>query len=201
MHGVHLTGLSAHHQWSATAAILYATSDSSKNGIRRAITDTPPPERLIDSNQVSMSRKLRFRHPTTGTLDRLGFPCQDLSVAFRHPTTGTLDRLDRRPYGLERQGSDTPPPERLIDFRAIAYRYVLSSDTPPPERLIDSSVAEYASSVMFRHPTTGTLDRLICWYRPMKCRFRHPTTGTLDRLTLGARVGQRTVPTPHHRNA
>jgi hypothetical protein len=31
-------GLSAHHQWSATAAILGATSNFSKNGIRRAIT-------------------------------------------------------------------------------------------------------------------------------------------------------------------
>jgi IS5 family transposase len=38
LHGVHFTGLSAHHQWSATAAILGATSNFSKNGIRRAIT-------------------------------------------------------------------------------------------------------------------------------------------------------------------
>jgi hypothetical protein len=32
-------GLSAHHQWSATAAILGATSNFSKNGIRRTITE------------------------------------------------------------------------------------------------------------------------------------------------------------------
>jgi hypothetical protein len=38
LHGVHLTGLSAHHQWSASAEILAATSDSGKNGIHRAIT-------------------------------------------------------------------------------------------------------------------------------------------------------------------
>ena len=38
LHGIHLTGLSAHHQWSASAAILATSSNSGKYGIRRAIT-------------------------------------------------------------------------------------------------------------------------------------------------------------------
>ena len=59
MHGVHLTGLSAHHQWSATAAILCATSDSSKHGIRRAITKNTKPENLV--RKALTSKGYRYR--------------------------------------------------------------------------------------------------------------------------------------------
>ena len=42
----------AYHQWSATAAILCATSDSSKNGIRRAITNQLFIQSVLNEDEV-----------------------------------------------------------------------------------------------------------------------------------------------------